>query len=669
MILSAEILTLYRQLSDLGEISHIEAKKVSQIVGDSVMQTICAFANTAGGYLLLGVSEPDEQHDDFWVSGVNNQDDILNQIQVNCRSQFNQVIAIDMGLATINNKTIVAIKVDELPISNKPCGFIAKGKNGKNFTKTGVWLRGINNDYEATINELKPLMLAQAGIAYEQVVLEGVTLNDIETKHLERYRKLRATVKPNATELEYDDTELLLALDVATEKNGKIFPNVAGLLLFGTDKALRRLMPMVRVDYIRHAGTIWVEDADQRFLYTNDLREAIITMIPKLEASVIDDLPKHFNLPPNSLQRADTPILPQNVVREAIVNMLMHRDYSVNQPSQINRFSDRIEFTNAGYSLKPVEKINGGEKGSELRNPIIAQVLYDLTFAETKGSGITTMNRGLKKAGLSPVIFKSKREYNQSETVLRLQKLIAEDEMTWLQQFEGVKDKEAEVLILAKKMGQITNKDIRENIGLDTLQASSILKKFCKNRYLDKHGKGNNSYYLLNSSLAGDNQLQAIDLFTDLDNRDNLSISNTNENEPRLANDNEMTAIKTLNDGGNKENDGGNKENDGGNKENDGGKSLNKLQKLAREINETERTKVEVTYKVLLQLCALEPLSILRLSEITGRKSRTLREHLSKLVDNGYLTYIYPNNPKHKKQAYQTTEKGKALFDQLNQPK
>ena len=135
MILSAEILTLYRQLSDLGEISHIEAKKVSQIVGDSVMQTICAFANTAGGYLLLGVSEPDEQHDDFWVSGVNNQDDILNQIQVNCRSQFNQVIAIDMGLATINNKTIVAIKVDELPISNKPCGFIAKGKNGKNFTR------------------------------------------------------------------------------------------------------------------------------------------------------------------------------------------------------------------------------------------------------------------------------------------------------------------------------------------------------------------------------------------------------------------------------------------------------------------------------------------------------------------------------------------------------
>ena len=102
---------------------------------------------------------------------------------------------------------------------------------------------------------------------------------------------------------------------------------------------------------------------------------------------------------------------------------------------------------------------------------------------------------------------------NDCETVLRLQQLIAEEEMLWLKHFDSLTDKEAEVLILAKKMGQITNKDIRENIGLDTLQASSILRKFCKNNYLLKHGKSSNSYYLLNScytdncdSLAGNDQ-------------------------------------------------------------------------------------------------------------------------------------------------------------------
>ena len=102
---------------------------------------------------------------------------------------------------------------------------------------------------------------------------------------------------------------------------------------------------------------------------------------------------------------------------------------------------------------------------------------------------------------------------NDCETVLRLQQLIAEEEMLWLKHFDSLTDKEAEVLILAKKMGQITNKDIRENIGLDTLQASSILRKFCKNNYLLKHGKSSNSYYLLNScytdncdSLAGNDR-------------------------------------------------------------------------------------------------------------------------------------------------------------------
>ena len=69
---------------------------------------------------------------------------------------------------------------------------------------------------------------------------------------------------------------------------------------------------------------------------------------------------------------------------------------------------------------------------------------------------------------------------NDCETVLRLQQLIAEEEMLWLKHFDSLTDKEAEVLILAKKMGQITNKDIRENIGLDTLQASSIYENFVK---------------------------------------------------------------------------------------------------------------------------------------------------------------------------------------------
>lgn len=648
MIAKAKILELWHRLLEQNVEIDIEAKRVKDKVGDSVMQTICAFSNSGTGYLILGVSEKDESHDYFWISGVTNAEDIFSNIQNNCRSQFTTSIDIDGGIATIEGKTVLVIEVRELDKSAKPCGFISGG-NKKNYSKTGVWLRGINGDYEATANELQPLFMAKLGHDYEQTILPSATMDDIDPKHIERYRKLREKIKPNATELEYNDTELLLALDVATEKEGIIYPNVAGILLFGSDKALRRLMPSARVDYIRNAGTVWVEDVDKRFQYTNDLREAIITMIPKLEATVIDDLPKHFNLPPNSLTRADTPILPQAVVREAIVNMLMHRDYAVNRPSQINRFSDRIEFSNAGYSLKPIEKILEGQKGSELRNPIIAQVLYDLTFAETKGSGITIMNRGLKNAGLSPVIFKSNRAYNDCETVLRLQQLIAEEEMLWLKHFDSLTDKEAEVLILAKKMGQITNKDIRENIGLDTLQASSILRKFCKNDYLVQHGKSNSSYYTLSSfyfeNLEEDVSTNNSPRYSDNDQSTSINESSTSINEPSTG-INDVIIIKEVGDLSNN--------------------MLLNLQSIVASARAKGRFTPEQSKSIVLQICQKQFMSSSILKHFLNREIDTIRrKYLSPLLKEGLLELAYPKTLQHPSQAYRTTHKGLAYLDTL----
>lgn len=661
MISKDKILELWNRLLEQNVEIDIEAKRIKDKVGDSVMQTICAFSNSGTGYLILGVSEKDESHDDFWVSGVTNAEDIFSNIQNNCRSQFTTSINIDGGIATIEGKKVLVIEVRELDKSAKPCGFIS-GSNKKNYSKTGVWLRGINGDYEATVEELQPLIMAKLGHDYEQTILPSATMDDIDPKHIERYRRLRKEIKPNASELEYSDTELLLALDVATEKEGIIYPNVAGILLFGSDKALRRLMPSARVDYIRNAGTVWVEDIDKRFQYTNDLREAIITMIPKLEATVIDDLPKHFNLPPNSLTRADTPLLPQAVVREAIVNMLMHRDYSVNRPSQINRFSDRIEFSNAGYSLKPIEKILEGQKGSELRNPIIAQVLYDLTLAETKGSGITIMNRGLKNAGLSPVIFKSNRAYNDCETVLRLQQLIAEEEMLWLKQFDSLTDTEAEVLILAKKMGQITNKDIRENVGLDTLQASSILRKFCKNNYLLQHGKSSNSYYLLNSCYV--------------DNSDSLSEknSNTGNNEPRHSNNDLSTGINEPSTSINEPNTSINERSTSINdviiiKEvaDLSNAMLLNLQSIVAFARAKGRFTPEQSKSIVLQICQKQFMSSSILKHFLNREVDTIRRnYLSPLLKEGLLELAYPKTLQHPNQAYRTTEKGLAYLEILD---
>ena len=84
--------------------------------------------------------------------------------------------------------------------------------------------------------------------------------------------------------------------------------------------------------------------------------------------------------------------MPEKVIREAIVNALIHRTYRVNQPVQIIRYTNRIEIINPGFSLKSEDSL--GEPGSVLRNPFISAVFHETNIAETKGSGIGECRHG-----------------------------------------------------------------------------------------------------------------------------------------------------------------------------------------------------------------------------------------------------------------------------------
>ena len=102
---------LFTKLQNDGENQRLEVKEASQI-GSSIMQTICAFANTVdlnGGYLLLGVSEPNEVHGNFWVKGVDNTDKLLNDLQTNCRDQFERPISIQTKIETLFDKKVIVV--------------------------------------------------------------------------------------------------------------------------------------------------------------------------------------------------------------------------------------------------------------------------------------------------------------------------------------------------------------------------------------------------------------------------------------------------------------------------------------------------------------------------------------------------------------------------------
>lgn len=575
--------SLLEQLRQLDECQRIEAKRGSDI-GSSVMQSVCAFANEpglGGGYLLLGISEPDEQHEHFYVSGVSNTDQLLGALQANCRDQFEQIIPIEAQA------------------------------------------------------DIEPLLLAKSGMGFEQVVLADVGWDDLDPSAIELYRSLRARIRPNAEELDASDTDMLQALNLVKKQEEHWVPNVAGLLLLGKPLSLRRLLPAVRVDYVLIAGSQWVEDPDQRFVTTLDLREPLLRLIPKLESAIVDDLPKHFRLKEGDLQRTDAPLLPYKVIREAVVNAVMHRDYQVHQPIMVVRYSNRIEIRNAGYSLKPEAML--GEMGSKLRNPILAAVLYDLNLAETKGSGIRTMRRLLDNAGLTAPVFSSNVLANEFQATYLLHQLLGEEQLQWLKQFAPLQlsDNEARALILAKETGAVDNAGLRAITALDTLSASQVLKRLHHHyRLLEQGGAGSATYYRLTDKNMAEDELP---LFAENDSNTGELIANTGE---LIANTGDLAA------------------NAGDLIANTGELPVDLQKKLGAL---TPKARKQKMWPLIVWLCALRPYSAEQLATLLdGRQVKTLRSaHLNPLREQeGLIDYTHPEVINHPEQAYQVTAKG-----------
>lgn len=332
-------------------------------------------------------------------------------------------------------------------------------------------------------------------------------MDDILPEAIADYRQSRAEANPDAEELRWKDDDLLQSLGAIRRNPQGIWqPTVAGLMLFGKPIALRRCFPMMRVDYIRVPGREWVPHPDRRF-DTIDLRDPLLRLVRRAQAAILDDLPKGFALEEGDLQRQDKPAIPLRVIREALVNALMHRSYRSHSPVQIIRYANRLEIRNPGFSLKSQDHL--GEPGSQLRNPKIAAALYDTRLAETKGSGIRVMRESMEHAGLTPPLFESDRGNDQFVARYFFHHFLGAEDIAWLSQFKDLhlNDDEAKALIVAREAGAIDNGTYRELTKVDTLTASQALRRLRDAGLLGQKGRGSATYYvpterLLNSGLS-----------------------------------------------------------------------------------------------------------------------------------------------------------------------
>ena len=492
---AAELLT---ELNELDEHLTVEAKTAAD-VGKSVLETVCAYANEpglGGGFILLGVRRAEGAlWDTYEVTGISNPDKIQADLATQCATVFNVSVRPRIAVEKLDGKSVLVVHIGEVGPQDKPVYLKSQGLPGGAFRRVG------STDQRCTEDDLVVFYQDRRGETYDGQVVNGADMADIDPEAIALYRQLRREVDSSAVELGWTDEDLLDALGAVSRNEEGSKPTVAGILIFGTAKALRKHFPMMRIDYIRVPGTQWVQDPDRRF-DTVEIRAPLIRAVQRARAATLDDIPRAFSLPEGSQQAKELPLLPERVIREVIANAVMHRSYRVHGSIQIIRYANRLEIRNPGYSLKSEERL--GQPGSETRNPKIAAIFNEIKFAETKGSGIRVMRESMAEQGQSPPILESDRVGNSFWATLLFHHFLGPDDLRWLVHFrdENLSTEDSKALISARETGAINNRVYRDiNPNTDTLSASKRLKHLCERGLLSKRGKGTATFYVVTTRL------------------------------------------------------------------------------------------------------------------------------------------------------------------------
>jgi ATP-dependent DNA helicase RecG len=415
---------------------------------------------------------------------------------------------------------------------------------------------------------------------------------------------------------------------------------LCGLLTFGSTIALRRHLPLTRVDYIRVPGRKWERDPAGKF-HALELRGPLLTLIPRVIATVLDDLPRAFTFGEDQVHRREVPAVPQQVLREAIVNAVMHRSYRARGAVQIIRYSNRLEIRNPGHSLKPDDRL--GEPGSLARNEKIAAILHETGLAETKGSGIRVMRDLMQTANLTPPIFESDRDSDSFAATFLVHHFFSEQDVRWLSLFGDceLSQDDARALLIVRELGAITNAVFRNQTRLETLAASGRLRRLRGMELLEQKGKGNQTFYVPGPRLAAELSRWRGDA---MEPKHVVAVQppafpgKPLSEGPRSLSEEVAPSLKALSE-----------------------EEILRAElppDLVADIAQAgKRTTPDVLEEIIYQLCRWRPLTLVQLAQLTDRKPEHIRQRaLRALLSSGRLMYERPNLLSHPSQRYVASE-------------
>lgn len=348
-----------RQILACGEDSRHQFKRDFNNI-DALAAELVAFANTSGGYLIIGVEDSGE------FSGLDSTDiGRLNQLLSNAASQNVRPAINPLSSNLQTEHGLVMVVTVEQGLS-KPY-VDSQGR---------IWVKNGADKRRVTAREELQRLFQQAGlVCADAVPVAGSSVADIDTKALGEYFQRRFRQSPEQTGLE--TIRVLENLGLAIGDT----PNLAGLLLFG--QAPQRLCPAFDIKAVAFPSTVL---HDRHYLDSEDIDGNLQEQYRRSLAFIKRNL--HHVQRQQGFNTLGQLEVPEEVFEELLVNALIHRDYFVGASIRIMIFADRIELTSPGHlpDVLDTEKIRFGL--SNRRNPTLTSHAVHILPYRGLGTGI-----------------------------------------------------------------------------------------------------------------------------------------------------------------------------------------------------------------------------------------------------------------------------------------
>ncbi len=448
----------YQTLLDIVKIGEGYTIELKESINSSLGKEICAFANSSGGKIIIGVEDKTNKIKGF--SLTNSDKSKIQDIARNMNPSFN------VQIEQIKDLVII---------------YVSEGKD-KPYTVNGHFhLRYGANSQQLNRDEIRTLFQKENLISFEKQTSLNFNENNFSKEAFENFR-----TKSNLDK-SLSKKHILKNLNLLT--NNKL--NNAGILFFSNN--IKQYYPTAIISCFLYADTEQVEIIDSKEFtddFISNLENAHNYLISKLNTAIIikDELRHKTKLE-----------LPKEALREAIINAMIHKDYFVPSNIQINISPDKVEIVNAGRLLFDKKEFG---RTSVQRNHILVDLIYRLGLVEKAGSGIKRIKKLIKENNskvkfevesfFRVIFYRNKADIKQ--TSIR-RKSVANPSK--IRRKSDTKTRSDWILKYLKENDRISNRIIKLEFDIHKDTVVEDLKSLINQGKVIKKGSGNNIWYEL----------------------------------------------------------------------------------------------------------------------------------------------------------------------------